>query len=80
MLCFIAGCAGQTTVEELEDKAVVTGNWSKVEERERLLQQQDKKFGPDCPNGLTTLCYEVGLSVRCGCVRGQTQGRSAGSP
>ena len=46
MLCFLAGYAGQTTLEELEDEAVVTGNWSKVEARERLLQQQDKKFGP----------------------------------
>jgi len=80
VLCFLAGCAGRTTFEELEDEAIESGNWSKVEERERLMQRQDKKLGPECPSGLTTRCYEVGLSVSCDCVRGASLGRMAGRP
>ena len=80
MLCFLAGCAGRPTLEELEDEAIVNDSWSEVEERERLLQQQNKKFGPECPNGLTTRCYEVGVSVSCDCVRGQSLGRVAATP
>lgn len=77
LLCFLAGCAGRMTLEELEDEAIVTGNWSDVEERKRLLEQRNKKLGPNCPDGFMMNCQEIGPSVRCDCIRGEPLGRTS---
>ena len=68
-LVILAGCSGPPTLEELEKEALVTGDWSAVEERERLLQRKQKKNVLDCPSGFTSSCFESGLSVDCKCIR-----------
>ena len=68
-LLVLIGCSASPTLEELEDEAIVTGDWSAVEERERLLARKRKHQAPDCPSGFASTCYEVGLKVECGCVR-----------
>ena len=65
------------TLEELENEAIVTGNWSEVEERERLLKQRNKQLGPECPDGLMMSCEEISSSVRCDCIRGGSLGRTS---
>ena len=77
LLCFLAGCAGRMTLDELENEAIVTGDWSEVEQRERLLERRNKKLGPECPDGSMASCQEIGSSVRCDCVRRETQGRTS---
>ena len=68
LLVILAGCAGSPTLEELEDEAIVSGDWSAVEEREELLKRKGKNV-LQCPSGFVSSCYEVGLRVDCKCVR-----------
>lgn len=72
VLVGLAACASRPTVEELEDEALATGDWSAVEERE----QMDRKMGryiPDeeCPNGEALYCEKKGEREECNCVSSQ---------
>lgn len=69
VFCVLAGCAGRPSLEELENQAVASGDWSGVEQREESLQRQNKKIGPECPEETTSVCLEQGMSVSCECVR-----------
>ena len=69
LLVVLAGCSSSPSLQELEDEAIVTGDWTAVEERERLIERKRKKNVLDCPAGYTSACYEVGLSTECACVR-----------
>lgn len=51
-------------MQELEDQALVSGDWSKVENRELFVDRKNKKHGPECAEGLTSVCFESGTSRR----------------
>lgn len=69
VIVFLAGCSGSPTLQELEDQALVSGDWSAVEEREQLLERKGEGKALDCPTGYLSTCFEVGLRMECACVR-----------
>ena len=65
---FLVGCISMPTLEQLEEQAFLTGDWSAVEKRERLIAKRDSMRGPKCPAGTMAYC-EVRLGQkRCGCI------------
>ncbi|MDX1500411.1 MAG: hypothetical protein R3176_10965 [Woeseiaceae bacterium] len=68
VLILAAGCATRPSLEQLEQEALATGEWSAVEAREAALARQERRLGPECPRGAVSVCYETGLAVDCGCV------------
>ncbi len=46
LLSFLIGCAPVATLEELEAQAYVSGDWSEVEKRERIIARREARKGP----------------------------------
>lgn len=67
LLVVLAGCSASPSLQELEDEAAITGDWTAVEERERLIRLRLKRKGIECPDGTTTVCREVGMTSKCQC-------------
>lgn len=68
-LMFLAGCAGVTPMEELERKALLSGDWSEVEQRERILARRNPTAFLNCPRETIAFCVDDVGRKRCGCVR-----------
>lgn len=66
-LLVLCGCAAQPSLEELEDEALITGDWSRVESFERKLARNDRTNGLDCPRTFVEVCRESGLTTKCSC-------------
>ena len=69
LLFLSAGCASRPSIEELELEAMRTGDWSQVEQRERM----DRRMGrvtPDnmCDDNAIMLCSKKGAREQCDCV------------
>ncbi len=62
------GCAPVKTIEQLELEASITGDWSEVEKRERMLARRKAKAPIDCPTGYVGFCQSYGGQSDCGCV------------
>lgn len=56
ILVVMAGCTVSPTTEELENQALLTGDWSQVEKRERSLARRQARQGPRCPSGSIAVC------------------------
>ena len=67
-LFLLGGCGTYHTLEELEDQALVTGDWSEVERRESKIAMRTGQSGMSCPAGMTYLCQRGGVADRCDCV------------
>ena len=66
----LTACAPYMTLEELEDQAMLTGDWSAVETRERQLQHKAKREAQrrmQCPAGQSVVCLDRFGSTTCGC-------------
>lgn len=63
----IAGCGSLTSLEELEKQAFLTGDWSAVEKRERIIEQRRARQGIKCPPGLVAICDNSAAGQRCAC-------------
>lgn len=46
LLLFLCSCASQPSLEELKEQAVITGDWTQVEERERMIAKRKKMREP----------------------------------
>ena len=68
VLFFLAGCATKPSLEELEDEAMVSGDWSAVEKREHSSNRLGSVNGSSCPNGHALICVKNGLREVCECV------------
>ncbi len=68
LVCFLVGCAPVSTLEELEAQAYLTGNWSEVDKRERMIARRQVLRGPSCPSGYISYCERHVGSQRCACV------------
>jgi len=66
--CVFAGCTAQPSLEQLERQALVTGDWSAVESRERSMQWRNLRVGIQCPNGFINYCETLMTTKRCSCV------------
>jgi len=64
----LAGCASQLSLEELEDKALATGDWTAVENREGMLKRRMAENSRSCPANQTKVCVEQGADIDCFCV------------
>ncbi len=68
LLCFLLGCAPVSTLEELEAQAYVSGDWSEVDKRERMIARRQARQGPSCPSGYIAYCEKYAGAARCTCV------------
>ena len=66
--CVLAGCSTAPTLEQLEAEALVTGDWSLVEQREARIARRKQRNGPSCPPGSIGYCQTFMSDKRCSCV------------
>lgn len=69
VLLLLGGCGTYTSLEQLEATAMLTGNWSEVEKRERIIQKRKLRAGPKCPIGMISVCQSGAALNRCACVK-----------
>jgi hypothetical protein len=67
--CFLAGCGTYTPLEELEEKAMLSGDWSAVERRERIITERRVRAMRQCQRGYVSYCESRFGSKRCTCVQ-----------
>ena len=66
-LAIVIGCAPQPTLEELEDEASTTGDWTAVERREEVIKERREKTAPGCWVGIK-VCFEELSGIECDCI------------
>jgi hypothetical protein len=67
-LLVLGGCANQVSLEQLEDEALTSGDWSQVEKRERARSRVNLRSAQHCGDRLILFCEELGSSRACECV------------
>lgn len=67
VLIALVSCASRPTTEELEDDAVKTGDWSTVENRERMNEKMTEASKPKCAEHLMLVCIKDGEHEECFC-------------
>jgi len=69
-MALLAGCASVPTMQELEQQAFISGDWSAVEKRERSLLRRQMRAGEQCPAGKMRV-FEAHITMsHCSCVAG----------
>jgi len=68
LLLMLGGCAAVPTLEELEDQALLTGDWSQVEKRERTIARRQAGEPLDCVEGYVSYCETRIVDTQCRCV------------
>ena len=63
----LVGCAPYQTLEELELAALESGDWSAVEQRERLIEKRRARRGTSCGAGRILVCENRGTGGQCFC-------------
>jgi len=69
MMIVLAGCASRPTLEQLQQDALVTGDWSAVEKREQFLRKIRGRSDVYCPQGTTMVCIDGEGDEDCICAR-----------
>ena len=67
-LVIVVGCAPRPTLEQLEDEASITGDWTAVERREELIEKRLELTAPGCPVGQSKNCFEEQSGIQCYCL------------
>ena len=69
LLCLfgLVGCVSRPSLEELEDNAGKTGDWTAVERREELDKERLESTAPGCSVGLRKNCVEEQSGIVCYC-------------
>ena len=62
------GCGHVATLEELEQQALVTGDWSAVEERERIIARREARRAKTCPSDYMAYCETMMAKKKCTCI------------
>ncbi len=66
----LTGCISAPTLEQLETQAFLTGDWSAVEQRHRIIAKRAALRTIQCPAGSVAVCRKrLGTEDRCGCVK-----------
>lgn len=68
LLVFLVACSNQPTLGELEAEALQTGDWTAVEEREKLLRRTGRLSDSDCPGGTVQMCVDDMGKETCRCL------------
>lgn len=69
LVFLLGGCFSVPSLQQLEDQALVSGDWSDVEKRERVIARRLARQGPKCETGSLRLCRDYGVNDRCVCVK-----------
>ncbi len=64
----LSGCGSLQSMEELERQAMLTGDWSAVEQRERILARREEQRGLQCPSGHVSYCERTVGRADCRCI------------
>jgi len=67
LLVFIVACSNQPTLGELEAEASTTGDWTEVEQRERMIERMRVKMESACSEGYFYYCRVKGAQEVCSC-------------
>lgn len=70
-ILLLGGCAAAVPLAELERQAMLTGDWSAVERRERQMARRVEVRGPFCAHGFVRYCVDAGSRDRCTCITEQ---------
>ena len=68
VLVLTAGCAPMVPLEQLETQALLTGDWTAVEKRERIIAVRNRHSRIQCPPGTFAYCVTHIMDERCSCV------------
>ena len=66
---FLTGCASLQSLEQLEKQAFLTGDWSAVEQRHRIIAKRESQRAAQCRTGYIAFCEKQMGSERCSCVK-----------
>lgn len=69
VLVLLGGCGTYTSLEQLEATAMLTGDWSEVEKRERIIARRNLRAGTQCPSGTVNVCQAGAARNRCACIK-----------
>lgn len=67
-LVLLAGCSSLVPMEQLEAEAIRTGDWSLVEQRERIIARRNLRSNLNCPPRTTGYCEIGPAGEKCVCV------------
>ena len=67
-LVLLSACGTYKSLEQLESEALVSGDWSAVELRERQLARRQSRSSIQCSSGLVGYCVADFGKQRCTCV------------
>jgi len=67
-LMLLTGCAGYTPLKQLEAQALLSGDWSFVEKRERMETRRNLQSNMQCPPGTMGYCETYRSPDRCSCI------------
>ena len=71
-LLLLAGCSSMVSLEQLESEALVSGDWSQVEQRQRLIERRKVRSSIACPPGTIGYCEVHGSRYeRCRCIENE---------
>ena len=68
-LCLLVGYASKPSLEELEAEVSITGDWSAVENRERMNRRMGVQDERQCETGYMLMCNKRSAKEICSCVR-----------
>ncbi|MDJ0698896.1 MAG: hypothetical protein QNJ07_03490 [Woeseiaceae bacterium] len=63
----LVACTATPTMEQLEYQAMLSGDWSEVEKRERIIERRANRRGPQCPAGYIAYCERDFGQQNCVC-------------
>ncbi len=63
----LSACTAAPTMEQLEYQAMLSGDWSEVEKRERLIERRASRRVQQCPTGYIAYCEKRLGENRCVC-------------
>lgn len=72
LLIVLVGCIARPSLEQLEDEAMVSGDWSAVEKREQSSIRLNPVNDRSCPNGRAMVCVKNGMHEECECVNSRS--------
>ena len=68
VLLLLTGCGAMKSMEQLEAEALLSGDWSAVEERERQIARRNLNGSVHCPPGKIGYCEADFGTTECACV------------